>query len=90
MSRSIETGEALRRKFGGRWFHRIQPANVGPGDIIEFRDTNNRYRCKKVKGRTKKGLVITAPTKYGTIVVEKSRRIPLVMVFAAWTKRKED
>jgi hypothetical protein len=48
MSKPINTDEVTRKKFGSRWYRRIQPSQLEPGDIVEFHDKNNMFRCRRV------------------------------------------
>jgi hypothetical protein len=90
MSKPINTDEVTRKKFGSRWYRRIQPSQLEPGDIVEFHDKNNMFRCRRVATIAKRrGSLKTEPAKYGKLIAARGIRLRMEEVSAAWTKRKE-
>ena len=89
MSRPIDTASVTRKKFGSRWYRRIQPSELHPGDIVEFRDRDTKQRCRRVATIAKRRASLkTEPVKYGKLIASKGFRLRIEEINAAWTKRK--
>jgi hypothetical protein len=90
MSKPLDTTPITRKKFGSRWYRRIQPSEIQPSDIIEFRDKNTMMRTRRVASVAKRRQSLkTDPVKYGKLIASKGFRLRIEEIDAAWTKRKE-
>jgi hypothetical protein len=90
MSKPINTDEVTRKKFGSRWYRRIQPSQLEPGDIVEFRDKDNLFRCRRVATIAKRRQSLkTEPVKFGKLIAARGIRLRMTEIDGAWTKRKE-